>query len=471
MDQLCGECITALGCFDYNAAYKSAGKILKSSQVVGNVLLKLINCEGMFTQLSFLKPKGFMRKDDLLNTLYISLGDEVSREAESLDHAIQFGYGSHADDHKIVILFRAFESLIKLRQSQIHIYRAIATTLPENPNSTAILDDIAGLQHMYDRMGMDGQLGLLGAGVGKEVIMLRSLMLARDAITDFNFKDACINLYIGKKEFEEWQKMIQAQDYAEVGLIRVVLSDHTHRILKASVKSLDLKDTSSWRFSLFSAATEKPTKSVRRIGASTSAGDASLPHTMQWHARLLSSLISKMTLYFMNILLDKERTANPDESAAVLWKGLEVDYHGQIYTFRRRFGALSISFIYEVTPDTPFYPQGYMCADTPYEQPTGVHSFPFIYAYPEQPKDHLPNIISIIQGSRAKLSEYRAGPVHFFDRKIGYTYYLLRVDSHVYMLVIYLDRHINRDTTTIEFMDAVAGGLRGTEVFKDMRME
>lgn len=179
---------------------------------------------------------------------------------------------------------------------------------------------------------------------------------------------------------------------------------------------------------------------------------------------------------------------------------------GRIYTFRRRYGALNISFIYEVTPDTPFYPQGYMCADTPYEQPTGVHSFPFIYAYPEvkrsalstslvhryifaslhilfypfsdfhpspikQPKDHLPNIISIIQGSRAKLSDYRAGPVHFFDRKIGYTYYLLRVDSHVYMLVIYLDRHVNRDTTTIEFMDAVAGGLRGTEVFKDMRIE
>lgn len=83
---------------------------------------------------------------------------------------------------------------------------------------------------MYDSMGMDGQLGLLGTGVEKEVIMLRSLMLAREAITDFNFKDTCINLYIGKKEFEEWQKMTQAQDYAEVGLIRVVLSDRIHHI-------------------------------------------------------------------------------------------------------------------------------------------------------------------------------------------------------------------------------------------------
>ncbi|RUP14542.1 hypothetical protein BC936DRAFT_139657 [Jimgerdemannia flammicorona] len=459
MEQLCEECILALACFDYIAANKIATKILRLSQQLGNVLLKLINCEGMFTQLSFLKPKWFMRKDDFLNTLYINLGEEVSREAENLENAIQFGYGANVDDYKTVPLLRALENHIKLRQGQIHIYRTIATTLPESQTSTIILNDIAGIQEMYDAMQMSDQLGLLGSGVGRELVILRTLLLTRDAITNFNFKDACINLYLCKREFKEWRRVTQEQTYLE----------------KTSVKSLDLKDSSSWRFSLFSSSSDKTSKPARWSGSTSSRTsiDTALPHTMQWHARLLSSLTSKMTLYFMDILLDRERAAtNANENADALWKGLEIDYHAQIVAFRRRHNAFSISFIYEVTTDTPFYPQGYMCADTPYEQPTGVHSFPFIYAFPNQPKDHLPNTISIIQGSRIKLLDQRAGPVHFFDHKIGYTYYLLRIDSHVHMLVIYLDRHANRDTATVEFMEAVAAGLRGTEVFKDMmRME
>jgi hypothetical protein len=54
----------------------------------------------------------------------------------------------------------------------------------------------------------------------------------------------------------------------------------------------------------------------------------------------------------------------------------------RISNFKKRFGAHSISLLYEVTDDTPFYPQGYVCPDSPYEAPQGIHSFPFIFCHP-----------------------------------------------------------------------------------------
>jgi hypothetical protein len=55
----------------------------------------------------------------------------------------------------------------------------------------------------------------------------------------------------------------------------------------------------------------------------------------------------------------------------------------RISTFKKKSGAYSVSIVYEVTDDTPFYPQGYVCPDTTYEAPQGIHSFPFIYCHPK----------------------------------------------------------------------------------------
>lgn len=55
----------------------------------------------------------------------------------------------------------------------------------------------------------------------------------------------------------------------------------------------------------------------------------------------------------------------------------------RIATFRKRFGAHSISLVYQVTPETPFHPQGYIYPGKTYEAPQGIHSFPFIFCHPK----------------------------------------------------------------------------------------
>lgn len=57
-------------------------------------------------------------------------------------------------------------------------------------------------------------------------------------------------------------------------------------------------------------------------------------------------------------------------------------FPNRISTFRKRHGASNIGLVYEVKPDKPFFPEGFVCHGTPYEPPQGIHSFPFIFCQP-----------------------------------------------------------------------------------------
>jgi hypothetical protein len=74
----------------------------------------------------------------------------------------------------------------------------------------------------------------------------------------------------------------------------------------------------------------------------------------------------------------------------------------------------------------------------------------------------------MIQGCSPKLSDPKAAPIFFFDTKLGSTYYLMRVDSKVVMVIIYLDQHVHRDQVTIDFMEGLVKSLRGAQVVSEL---
>ncbi|KAG0301519.1 hypothetical protein BGZ98_008284, partial [Dissophora globulifera] len=87
----------------------------------------------------------------------------------------------------------------------------------------------------------------------------------------------------------------------------------------------------------------------------------------------------------------------------------------------------------------------------------------------DPPRDHWPNIISIMQGSVNILRQFRSQ--YFYDRKIGCTYYVARVDEHVSIVIIYLDKHPQPDTGAMDFLQLLAGKLRHSEVLSALRVE
>ncbi|CAM0138407.1 hypothetical protein VKS41_002958 [Umbelopsis sp. WA50703] len=347
------------------------------------------------------------------------------------------------EGNDLTLILGALKDLVKVRQGQIKIYRSMATYLLES-SSTLSLKEIENMATKTHEMHLGDRIGLLGVGVEKEMNVLHSLLKARDSVIDYAFQDTCISLYVCKQDLIEWKKLIEEQEFPE----------------KSSLNSQESRSSTTWRSYFFG------------IGDSSKGYIRSdvLPHTIRWQMRYLENLTSKTTLYFNSILLAKERKiVTNDDPEKSLWKGLRIDYHDQICSFRKRYGALSIAFTYEVSPDIPFHPQGYVCADTPYEAPQGIHSFPFIYYYPKPPsREHLPNIITMIQDYTNKLNDVKAGPIFFFDTKLASTYYLMRVDPHVVMVIIYLDHHVHRDQVTIDFMESLVKSLRGSQVVSDL---
>ncbi|KAI9321890.1 hypothetical protein BX666DRAFT_1906711 [Dichotomocladium elegans] len=438
---LCSSYWDAIGAFDYAAANRIIARALRAYQTLGNMLARLSNCENLYTQLSFLKPKWYYVRKETLHSLYFYLAEDAEKEISTLEvspHAMNL-----AD---ISVALEALQSIINVcraRQTLITIYQSIGAA-QNSAGFASVLNELEAFKQKFDGLSNE-RLGLLGLGITKEISILQSLLKARQAIIDYAFQESCISLFICKQQLNEWKTACQERDFAEKST------------LAGQSDAKELTSSPSWRAIIFGGSNDPPKH-----------GEI-WPHYIRWLTKYFDNLIAKMTLYFNTILLAKERILTEDDPEKALWKGIKNDYYDHICTYKKRLGAHCIGLIYEVTPSVPFHPQGYVISGTSYEAPQGIHSFPFIFCHPSQPpKEHLPNIISIIQGSRNKLNDPKGGPVFFYDKMINQSYYLSQVDEHVILIVIYLERHVHREAGTTEFMTDMVISLRGTSVIGDL---
>ncbi|KAK9695180.1 hypothetical protein K7432_013113 [Basidiobolus ranarum] len=416
METACKDYLNALGSFDYFNASRLSSKLLKLSPTVGTILNRLATCEALYTGLAFLKPK-FFRRENFLNILNAAIGDDAIKEAQIL-----FSGGSptpleSASSTFLSKLCRALNNLATVRQEQINIYRSLSGD-PAGIKYEAILENILIVQANLKRMHLEDSLGLLALGLRKELNMLYNIFKAQIALSEYNFKRSTVSLYTAKSELHEWKK---------------------------ACSLLEAHDKHS-----------RPFRNTPQ-----------LPNNMGWVSQFTNELMSKLTFYFQDTLLEKERILGGELKN--LWRRIEPDYFTLIRNFRRRSGAHSISLIYEIDSEKPFHKKGYVCPVRDYETPTGLMSFPCIYSYPESPPyEHWPNLISIMQVNEELLTDTRSKCIHFYDKKVGSTYYLIRVDVQITLVVIFLDRHGNPENSTVEFMKYIARHLRNTEIFEMM---
>ncbi|KAI9283263.1 hypothetical protein BY458DRAFT_583122 [Sporodiniella umbellata] len=437
----CQHVLKAIGSFDYVAANKLVYKMSKIWPSIGGIFTRLCHCESTFTPLQFLRSRWFvMRKDTSLEILYHNLALELPKEISFIESNLSLVSTLR---EQLKSLLEDLIHLCNVRKEMINIYQSIlAQSIKGDFNE--ILSDLEAIENKVKELKLERNLLVLGLGVEKEIKVLTMLIKARKAITDYAFQDSCIALYSSKLDLSEWKQVCKEQDYPE----------------KSFQKKDEAKDSSnsSWKFNLFGYSDSKLSKLGDRW-----------PNNIRWHTRVIENLTACMTLFFHQILLEKEKTIHEDEPEKAMWKGIKIDYYDQICTFRKKVGAHSISIIYEVTDEAPFYPQGYVFPNNNYEAPQGIHSFPFIFCHPnEPPTKHLPSIISMIQGSRTRLDDPRADPVYFSDAVVGSTYYLMRIDSHAVVIIIFLDKHTSREPATIDFLTKIANSLRGTTVIEEL---
>ncbi|GES93233.1 KICSTOR complex protein C12orf66-like [Rhizophagus clarus] len=431
MQQLIKEHFQALGCFDFGAATKSFNKALKLNFQLGSVLQTLTKCEQSYTSLDYLKTKLF-RKEDYLYTSYTEALNLVKNLHKS--SASTYNNGNNGEQLDVDDLCKTLQDFIEIRQSQIVIHRSIPTHF-SNINDEKIVDDIEPVRSKAEEHRLNEKLGPLGIGVESELKILKYLFMARKAIVTYNFKDSAIFLYTAKSSLSSWREVCSKQVYPEK---------------KLSNRNEEPTSAFSAISNFFSS--EKQSKQVKRGNDS--------PNNIQWLEKFLSNLTSRMTLYFMHVLLERETILGGDIKS--LWRKVDIDYHGMIRNYQNKSGAVSILLLYEISNDIPFYPQGYVGSGVQYNKPTGINSFPCIYCSPkEKPENHLPNIISIIQDKDPKRETpfSRTVPHYFHDTMFGNSYYLIRIDEFVILVIVFEKQPKQSDNNALEFIMDLANKL------------
>ncbi|OAQ36409.1 hypothetical protein K457DRAFT_150657 [Linnemannia elongata AG-77] len=520
----CAEFIKALGSFDYACANKHLMRIKAYPSAV-SICSKVVQCEGVYSSMQFLKPKMFRREDHLYQ-MYSDLLAEIERETLSYrdisieiygsgeteqsgggsraiftrqqkgssgnsspamnmseasqpsihqhiannfigggggggsggngrdyipsntsptysHHAGQGSYYGREDqsaaDH--VVLYTILRELCSLRMALIGIYRMLSMSTVDI-DVKGILPETERVLQLYETGTVEIQNSVLGLGIECEIQLLRHSLLIDRAIAEYDLQKSVTHLHLARVALSEWRRLSLEQEYSE--------------------KSYHRPEETTWRqYNIFASVEEKSKSAVK-------AKFNLQPNHLLWLHRWIASEKSKMTIYFMDNLLEKEQAMGGDERS--LWAGIDPDMHGMVRTFRRKAGAHSISLVYEISRDVRFSTSGFVSANAPYEAPTGLNSFPCIYSYPpEPPRDHWPNIISIMQGSFSILRQFRSQ--YFYDRKIGCTYYVARADQHVSIVIIYLDKHPQPDTGAMDFLQLLASKLRHTDVLTALRSD
>ncbi|KAF0479661.1 hypothetical protein F8M41_023813 [Gigaspora margarita] len=435
------EYFQALGCFDYNAANKIANRITKTNSTIGQILLMIAKCEQSYTSLEYLKIKFFRREDysntDVTNSIMNLIRSPLLTNANN--------NGDQIDSEDLNKLFQSLINFIMIRRAQIAIYRAIPNSFSDI-NSEHILCEIESIITETVEKNSCEDLGPLGIGAEKELMILKHLFMARKAIISYNFKDSSIFLYTAKTLLSSWREVCSNQTYPE----------KSNKNEESVGPFVALQN--------FFTGQERQAKNVKRANAS--------PNNMQWLDKFLSNLTAKMTLYFMNILLEREKKFGGDSKT--LWRKFSDDYnyHGLIRNFRGRSGAHSIVLIYEINENIPFCQDGYSCVTAQYEKPTGIDSFPCIYSFPEeQPKEHWQNIISLFQEKNEKNQTpfTRSFPIHSFDKNTGCAYYFIRIDDHVIFVALFTEKHSTPDNSTSEFIMSLANKLSGIDVLINLQ--
>ncbi|KAF9390800.1 hypothetical protein BGX21_011377 [Mortierella sp. AD011] len=249
--------------------------------------------------------------------------------------------GQSAADH--IILYTIIRELCSIRMMLTGIYRLISLSTVEI-DVDDIIPDIEHAQRYYESEAPEIQSSVLGAGIECEIRSLKHGLLLHKAISEYDIQKSSINLHLARVALSEWHHISSEQDYAD--------------------KSYNRPEETSWRYNFFSSGEDKSKSSLAAKGKFNLQ-----PNHLLWLNRWITSEKSKMTIYFMETLLEKEKAMGGDERS--LWVNTEPDLHGMIRTFRKKAGAHSISFVFEISQGLRFSRLGFVSANAPYEAPTG----------------------------------------------------------------------------------------------------
>ncbi|XP_066922875.1 KICSTOR subunit 2-like [Clytia hemisphaerica] len=193
------------------------------------------------------------------------------------------------------------------------------------------------------------------------------------------------------------------------------------------------------------------------------------PALYQWLQLFHLHMLSKFSFYFYSTLLHGQ-AASPDLKGSLTKNS--IDYVAKITTFQRKTDAHSISLVLDTTTKEKVYKgHGYFMDNTLVNAPTGINSYPSIVNIPPEnvpATAHWPNIIIMLTDRTNDLNATdKIGYLH--DTRLESTYFLIKVDVRMYLVLIFKMKKKERDSYIQNFLLEMRANLGHDKLFQMLK--
>ncbi|XP_028404916.1 KICSTOR complex protein C12orf66-like [Dendronephthya gigantea] len=424
--------------FGFDKAKESAEKESnsKKGQLAGispwfaliSSLIVLAEAEKTYSSFSFVVKKRF-RKDSL-----ISHYQTLERESDKLCEVCSGKHGTvplipEVISHGLLAeLCRHLNQFVKARQESMRLYEnlgAVGVNVHANNSSginyVEMAKSVEALKNKNSKLFHHPILDPIKSSFSVEMDILHHILQAQCDLADWKFLPSLLHLHESKAKLFSWNKVLSPS---------VVKDSFTG--------SLTVK---------------------KRFGGG-SRRQIEVPLLFQWLARFHATLVSKFSLYFHATLSEQ---TTPSEMKSLTAKA-NVDYVSKIASFTRRADVSYVCLVLNTRDLKETYKgPGYHLPHVKIELPTGIHSYPAVFSYPNEcPTNLWPSIVSLIQDRELFLAQEKI--VYFYDERTQNTYFLAKVDIRMTLVAIFKAKKNERDSYVVNFFQDVTSDLRNTNV-------
>ncbi|CAL1537513.1 unnamed protein product [Lymnaea stagnalis] len=212
-----------------------------------------------------------------------------------------------------------------------------------------------------------------------------------------------------------------------------------------------------------------PIKEVKSSFGRSSSKSNPFPPIYTWMYKLKGILLSKFALYFYDVLA---KQTIPSEMKANLSKVPE-DFVGRIQAFQKKSDATNIYLVLDAEGLSGRVGEGGYHHPNKYAEPTqGMETYPPIYSYPMERtinSTRWHTIIMIMNSSTECTDKIQFMFEKATDKKPQTSYFIIRVDIRIALVVIFESKKNERDSTVNTFMTDLASQLRCQTVMAGLK--
>ncbi|KAL5013323.1 hypothetical protein ScPMuIL_007593 [Solemya velum] len=187
------------------------------------------------------------------------------------------------------------------------------------------------------------------------------------------------------------------------------------------------------------------------------------PALYQWLLKYKSLLVSKFSLYFYEIL---SKQTVPNEMKNLITKTSE-DFVSKIIIFQKKCDAKNISLVLDIQGIEESYKgPGYHYPNKICEPPKGLDCYPAIFSYPqEKPSSVWPNVVMLINQRNSEPDKVNS----FYDKKAQCTYFTIKVDTRLNLVVLFETRKSEKDSYVVGFLTEMGILLKCSKLFTSLK--